>query len=578
MANSITLQEWILQKPYWETFLWKLCSEKENIVQADIVLIYEQLLIDAKLITDKPRVTIDNINSVNGDYSSTLTKILLKQIHSFDNVNALPKETVINFSENLTIIYGENGSGKSGISRLFGNACFFRGKKDLLPNVKLNSTSLPNANFILEADVDTKIEYNYKLGDTLPELKRFYVFDTSSSINQLDYTNNVNFTPSKLNIFNKVKEVVTQIEAIIQNEQTLIKKDNPVNGVFINESGNLATSLKNITSNTTDEQLESCTNFNNVDELRVLELEKQISDKLKVDIPKRKAHLKTEIVNLTNLGDILNKLIKNVSFEKKTGLNNLIKLTNEKKVLSAKISSESFVNDDFKSIGNERWINLISVAKELYEFEEKKLDDNTLNSCILCQQTLSDDSKLLFNNYWNFLKSNAKLEYEEALKKIQTAIDWMNNQLQNFPTFETTNIAVNILNVEQSEYLLSLKSGFDSVKIVLDNWLKSLIKLEESTIDIPEISLQKIIDLITNKTKEELELKDTTEEVKKINTELTELKNKRTATGLKTQLLEYKKFIVWQSKIGKINISAVKRNLTTKRTEYFNEEVAKQYA
>jgi predicted ATPase len=39
-------------------------------------------------------------------------------------INALPDGAALEFGPGLTVIYGRNGTGKSGFTRLFGNTCF----------------------------------------------------------------------------------------------------------------------------------------------------------------------------------------------------------------------------------------------------------------------------------------------------------------------------------------------------------------------------------------------------------------------------------------------------------------------
>ncbi|MFB4166162.1 AAA family ATPase [Alteribacillus sp. JSM 102045] len=62
-----------------------------------------------------------------------------------NNVNALSQNQSITFSPNLTLVYGENGSGKSGFSRLLSTGCVSR----VLPNLKGDSESNPSAKILI---------------------------------------------------------------------------------------------------------------------------------------------------------------------------------------------------------------------------------------------------------------------------------------------------------------------------------------------------------------------------------------------------------------------------------------------
>jgi hypothetical protein len=118
----------------------------------------------------------------------------------FHDVNAIAKECSVKFGPNLTLIYGGNGSGKSGVGRLLCNSCFSRGDREILPNVKAASSttqSKAKATFVIEDEAGTLTEIDYALGDNDENLKRFSVFDSKSILIHLDQSNNVNFTPAR---------------------------------------------------------------------------------------------------------------------------------------------------------------------------------------------------------------------------------------------------------------------------------------------------------------------------------------------------------------------------------------------
>jgi hypothetical protein len=50
--------------------------------------------------------------------------IILKSIHNAENINALAEKQTLSFCEKgVTIVYGDNGSGKSGYARILKGAC-----------------------------------------------------------------------------------------------------------------------------------------------------------------------------------------------------------------------------------------------------------------------------------------------------------------------------------------------------------------------------------------------------------------------------------------------------------------------
>lgn len=570
------LHEWMLQRTHWEKFVWKLSFEKDEVMAEDIDQAYAFLFEDVGVNPKKePRTEITAIGNLESAGASSQKKIFLKEISKFHNVNAIPETEKVKFSDQLTIIYGENGSGKSGISRLLGNACFFRGRKELLPNVRTLNTELPSALFNLNIEDSEPVPISYILGDTIPDLQRFYVFDSTSSVVHLDAINTVKFTPLKMAVFDRAKEVFIKLYERLEADKMAKEKQNPATFLFAESSDEVATLLKNVSADTSELLLDLNTSFGDGDRIALEEFMNWLEEKERQDIPKKKEALKGEIGHLGTLMARLETLSRNVSVDKVTGLNKLISDTKSKKDLTEMVGSQKFVHEKFKWIGNDKWTTLISIAKELYDSEEHV---SPIDTCILCQQPLSDKAKTLFNDYWEFLKGAAKEEYEELQTKVKGSIEWVDKQLAKFPEFEDSDIATAILNKDKPDSLSKLKEEIGRLKPVLEIWKQSLNDLIVSSITIDSVNLDSLKDLITAKTKEEQELKDPAEDLKRMRNEISKLRSKKAAFGAKSQFKEYKEYLVWLKKVNTISFQAVKTGLTKKRTEAFNSEVAIQYA
>ena len=50
-------------------------------------------------------------------------------------VNALAEDQTLKFAPGLTIVYGDNGAGKTGYIRILKQACRARGQEEILGNV-----------------------------------------------------------------------------------------------------------------------------------------------------------------------------------------------------------------------------------------------------------------------------------------------------------------------------------------------------------------------------------------------------------------------------------------------------------
>ena len=115
---------------YWAKFLAKKILSDNDISDNDIDTSYSYLLEQLKLKeeAEKPEIAIDyNVANI-GNYK---TDLLLTKLENIEGVNALTENQTIEFSPNLTIIYGANGSGKSGYVRLLKNAFYSKAPEEI---------------------------------------------------------------------------------------------------------------------------------------------------------------------------------------------------------------------------------------------------------------------------------------------------------------------------------------------------------------------------------------------------------------------------------------------------------------
>jgi len=251
-----SLETWLSKKPYWEQYVWKVNLEKDSLDSEDIDQAYQYLsehlgLIDAP--AKKPAsISFKKEILIAPETTEAVAKIKIVEVKDFVDVNAISEDCSIKFGPYVTLIYGGNGSGKSGIGRLLCNACFSRGERDILPNVRNGSgTGSARATFVIDDGSGELQEVEYEMGDDVDELGRFSIFDSASVLIHLDESNQVNFTPAQIKIFDKVADTISKLEEKLTNEKNVKKKDDPFDSMFLyDDSSGTATFCKSITSAT----------------------------------------------------------------------------------------------------------------------------------------------------------------------------------------------------------------------------------------------------------------------------------------------------------------------------------------
>jgi hypothetical protein len=158
-----------------------------------------------------------------------------------------------------------------------------------------------------------------------------------------------------------------------------------------------------------------------LDRKAIADLQKQIDEKRKLDITKKKKQLSSDRQNLSALKATLQTVISRFTIAKEQEINQLVIEISEKKRLVESLSVSSFDDGMLRSIGSPQWKALIVAARELRAAEVTASKGEELAHCPLCHQKLTREAHELFARYWQFLESKAESELA-VLKGRQSAL------------------------------------------------------------------------------------------------------------------------------------------------------------
>ncbi len=186
MSLLDSICDWAQTLPEWQGDAVRRLLVHEYFTEKD----RDELLSMLKSKNDLPvEQVIQPIPLKKGDVSgapSEAADITLKAITDLEHVNKIPDGSVIPFSDSgLTVLYGENGTGKSGYARVLKRACRARDTSEqILPNVFSTGHKVPaKATFIISVDgQDRPVEWTEgQQADDI--LTNICVFDSKCAIN-----------------------------------------------------------------------------------------------------------------------------------------------------------------------------------------------------------------------------------------------------------------------------------------------------------------------------------------------------------------------------------------------------------
>lgn len=565
--------------PYWAKYIAEKILSGSLISEKDIDISYSYLLEELELIekTEKPDIVINYNPESAGNYKQNL---LLSKLQNVEGVNALIEDQTIEFSPNLTIIYGANGSGKSGYVRLLKKAFYSKAPEEILPNIHIENGHKPiNAKFTFNSNKED-IPLEYPANERAVEFEQFAVFDGKSVISQLEQRNEFEFRPAGLSFFSEYTEAILTIEKIL-NSAINSKKEgytlDDLSGLFEGES-EIKNIIQKITALTKIDDLKKYTPYTEEDKAQKILIQKQYDELLLASKGKEKEIKKLESIKKLlgdnrNLIEGINQYFTTEFIEK---IKNAITDCTNKEAIAKTEGIENFNTDKIDGIGTEEWKSFIIAAGA---FAKKQKPENNVypekgDNCLLCHQPLSADAEKLITNYWKFIKSVAEenaRKAQEFLSKLKQAFEKL-----NFDLFPDENTLTVWLTEKYPKELGTLKQKLSEQKILSENIISDIQNkrinnsIENIINTTPHTTIGKAIEASIKL----LEQNEQSKELEKYEKAKTDLEHKE---KFNTHFSKFELYInnqAWIKKAEKANYA--KRKITdTEKTlsdKYFNQK------
>ncbi|WP_312762203.1 AAA family ATPase [Epilithonimonas sp.] len=453
---------------YWAKYLAEKILSGNAISDNDIDTSYSYLLEELKLKkeTEKPEIEI-NYNSANaGNYKPDL---LLTKLENVEGVNALTENQTIEFSPNLTIIYGANGSGKSGYVRLLKNVFYSKAPENILPNVHIdNGHKAIDAKFTFKSS-NTEIPLKFSDKDNA-EFEQFAVFDGNSVLKHLENKNEFEFRPAGLSFFADYTNAIVRVEQKL-NAEIQSKQSSNDFSIWFDGNSEIKTLVQNLNAETKIEDLKKYTPFSDENKTQKEAIQKQydellLASKGKEEKIKNLEKIKSLLVQNKQAIEKLNQFFTTDVISKvKTAITDCV----SKEATAKAEGIENFKTEKIHGVGTEEWKNFIVSAETFAKTQktENAVYPKNGDNCLLCQQPLSDEAQKLISNYWSFIKSVA----EQNAKQAQDKLDEIKKKYENlnFDLFPQDNTLTVWLTEKFPNELEALKLKLTEQKTLAQN-------------------------------------------------------------------------------------------------------------
>ncbi|SAL81673.1 recombination protein F [Caballeronia choica] len=358
--------------------------------------------------------------------------VQIAAISNIKNVNALVQGGRLPISPTgITAIFGENGAGKSGYSRVFKHACRARDRREpILPNAKLDPNTVGPAQAIFETLVDgnaTFFAWEHSVEPPEP-LSDISIFDTHCARAYIDNHGDFAYVPYGLDILEGLVGVCSKLRTRATQEKADNAPSDAAYATLAKERTTVAKVLGEIPSKTCREDIEKLAALSPEDESRLTLLTKTLSE----TEPKQKARtLRQKASRLKSLKERIETGIAVVSNNKLDALRALIEKSASAKK-AADLAAEKFkqVPGQLTGTGGDEWKALFEAARQFAAVSHEGhnfpgLPEDAL--CPLCQNPLGVDGAQRLVRFDAFIKEKVEQAAIDARRVAVMAFDAVKN-------------------------------------------------------------------------------------------------------------------------------------------------------
>lgn len=402
------IKQWLEKQRIWlQEAAIRLCEKKE---------LNDRDVIDLISIIKEEKSVVPN-------YSKFIVKtttdddIRLASIENPQGIDKLNPRTPLDFGvDNLSIVYGHNGSGKSGYVRILKKAC---GKinNPLKYNVYEVEPTIQSCTLrFLVNQIEKRQEWDAK-GSGVAELQAVDIFDEEIGYNYLEQEKEATYAPHELTLFISLVKICERVNSELENEKNKLVSKLPQ----LPQKYKL-TQIGIQYNNLSQKLLSSLAVFHAEDEKELKDLQERVTTSDASMQAKKLRETKKQVESIITLLD------------KAAAITNKEYLANFKDLYDTASRNRQRAEDGIKvlgdaalieGVGSDSWKSLWQAAREYSSsIAYKKVPfPNTENQalCVLCHQELNNDAKERLQHFESYIKGKLETDAtaaEEALNKV----------------------------------------------------------------------------------------------------------------------------------------------------------------
>lgn len=567
MTTNEDLLLWINKMPLWFRKAVCLYYDNNHIDENDIKELVEYC------ICDKNDFKVGKLNLINHEEKK---RFLIKNISSIQGVNALSPSSSIDFDEGITVVYGLNGSGKSGYIRILKAASGAKYREEIKNNIYIDEKISPKSIIKLESDGKAKtLECDLNSPGEHEVLRGVDIFDTQISDAYINDAKEATYEPWIFNMLSTLANVADRIKQELKNRA---KQYEVVPCSFPEHLKNTCeySQLENLTykSDVKDFPAE----WTEEEENELIQLKKKSQPGT---IKSKIRELEIQVRGITPLEDYFEPFCEYFNrYDSFIESAKCWKQALKDKEDAEKLFSDNASEEDSNNIKLESWKHLWEYARQYVQECNKEQSQSSIildgKKCPLCLQDIREERIV------KRMKSideyvNGKVVEQEKIKR-----DAFEKEIKDFPALKEKNELETLIELagisKEKEFLLAINAQLDEYYRTICENCEKFEKYNEKSVDV-----QGVLDILSNN-KKEIENKrkklsefQSSEAQEKLNSTILQLEARKHLFSLYPYITDNIARLKKQYDLEQAEKKATTNKITAKSKELAKEMITNEY-
>jgi len=432
MGVQDQIYDWVKTFEPWKQELFLRAAASPELTEQDIREVTSTLLGEEVEGAGPREVSREDLPDAHGADEP----MVIHRLADLQNVNIIAEGETLSFGAfGVNVVYGANGAGKTGYSRVLKHAGRTLHRETVLSNVEEKNAGRPRATVVIETG-DQRQDVAFELtGEPPAVLGRICVADSRAGERYLTNDTEVDYAPETLQSVRRLADALKAVEGEVGRRLDLAQPGEIDLRPF-GDGTKVAGFVNDLDASTTEEQVTSLFTLSAEEQEQHKLLKQQLGEIEARQASKLRdaaeSNVRSAVPLLTQLEEVATAL----------GDAEIDAAREEQKVLgetqeAARIAARRFDAEPVSGVGSDPWRVLWQAARDFADHQGQKLPpEHDPAHCLLCMQELTQDARERLVGFDQFVTDNINARLRAAEQAVTTRRD----RLPDIGTLRATHV------------------------------------------------------------------------------------------------------------------------------------------